>query len=128
MTTLYQPKDLMIIEDWILSFLNTQAVTLSDIDLLIIGENGDTKDAEIYQRLEESVFSSMHVIPYKHLCGEYPTSISFALWLAANMLKKGEVPLTEGNRDPLQKEIKKILIYNHYQRRYHSLLLLSQCK
>lgn len=128
MTTLYQPKDAMIVEDWILSFLNTQAVTLSDIDLVIIGENGDTKDADIYQRLKGSLFSSMPVIPYKHLCGEYPTSISFALWLAANILKTGEVPLAEGYRDLLQRETKKILIYNHYQRRYHSLLLLSQCK
>ncbi|XHR94482.1 hypothetical protein ACFJIV_30115 [Mucilaginibacter sp. UC70_90] len=61
---------------------------------------------------------------YKHLCGEYPTSSAFALWLTANILKTGSVPATIGQATT---PVKKILIYNHYQMIHHSLILLSAC-
>ena len=37
------------------------------------------------------LFENKTTINYKHLCGEYPTSTAFALWVAANIIKTGTV-------------------------------------
>lgn len=119
--TLYKPKD---IEQGISSLLQQHNLTISDIDLVITGRNGDIKNDRIYNALGQTLFAKSKLVNYKHLCGEYPTSSSFALWLAANMIKKRTVPAVVEN---IGIEPKKVLIYNHYQSNYHSLMLLSAC-
>lgn len=118
--TLYKTTD---IEQGITSFLKQHNLTINDIDLIITGHNGDIKNDKIYNDLQ-SLFANSTLANYKHLCGEYPTSSSFALWLAANIIKQGIVPSTVAN---IGIEPKKVLIYNHYQGNYHSLMLLSAC-
>ncbi len=112
MMTFYKPDGPADIERQIRSFLTTQAIDPGDIDLVITGNNGDWANDSIYRQLTSgsAVFSNIPTIPYKHLCGEYPTSTSFALWMAANMIRTGT---------------RRILIYNHYLSIHHSLLLLS---
>jgi len=119
---LYKPKS---VEDGIINFLKSHELSIEDIDLIITGKNGDTKNDEIYKGLENSIFKNKALANYKHLCGEYPTSSSFALWLASNIVKGGAIPETvkEGNFESILP--KKILIYNHYQDKYHSLMLVS---
>ena len=56
------------------------------------GKNGDLKNDAVIQALDASIFKNTAMANYKHLCGEYPTSSSFALWLAANIIKKAIVP------------------------------------
>jgi hypothetical protein len=72
-----------------------------------------------------SLFQNTSIANYKHLCGDYSTSSSFALWLAANILKKGVIPETVIERQVDNKPPKKVLIYNHYLQKYHSLMLVS---
>ncbi|MHA4810361.1 beta-ketoacyl synthase chain length factor [Flavitalea flava] len=137
-TTFYKPKDSKTIEDRIASFLQAQQIVLSDIDLVIIGRNGDLTGDAIYNELESTVFNHCRLVPYKHLCGEYPTSLSFALWLGANIIKTGMVPPTVGRENikdlrPAQAAgypvtIRRILIYNHYLSIHHSLVYLSAVK
>jgi 3-oxoacyl-[acyl-carrier-protein] synthase II len=119
--TLYKPQS---IAESIAGFLSENDLAVNDIDLVITGRNGDTRNDEIYDGLGASMFRNIAVANYKHLCGEYPVSSSFALWLAVNMLKNKTVPpviLEKGTvRSP-----KKILIYNHYLQKYHSLMLVS---
>jgi len=119
---LYKPKS---VEDGIINFLKSHELSIEDIDLIITGKNGDTKNDEIYKGLENSIFKNKALANYKHLCGDYPTSSSFALWLASNIVKGGAIPETvkEGNFESILP--KKILIYNHYQDKYHSLMLVS---
>jgi len=112
-TTFYRPENIQEIEHHILSFLKLHQIDLKDIDLVITGRNGDEKGDEIYNQLGRSVFSQKESINYKHLCGEYPTSTAFALWLAVNSIRN---------------KIERILIYNHYQQTEHSLLLISACR
>ncbi|RZA03149.1 MAG: beta-ketoacyl synthase [Sphingobacteriaceae bacterium] len=119
--TLYKPKD---IEQGISSFLQQHQLTINDIDLVITGRNGDIRNDKIYNDMGQSIFADSTLVNYKHLCGEYPTSSSFALWLAANMIKTRMVPKVVEN---IGFEPKKVLIYNHYQGNYHSLMLLSAC-
>jgi 3-oxoacyl-[acyl-carrier-protein] synthase II len=123
----YKPNDAAEIEQKIISFLAMQALQIDDIDLVITGKNGDLKNDEIYRQLSLSLFNNTALANYKHLCGEYPTSAAFALWLASNMIKKEEVPLVVIERSVKNANPKKVLIYNHYLNKYHSLMLVSAC-
>lgn len=123
MHTFYKPADTVTIEKEIASFLAAHAINTNDIDLVITGKNGDNREDPVYDALVGSGFNVKQLFPYKHLCGEYPTAISFALWMAVNILKRQTVPSVAGEYD--KKNIKRILIYNHYQNKHHSLVLLS---
>lgn len=120
----YKPDGLSETEQHINNFLSDQNISIDDIDVIIAGKNGDTSNDSIYEQLQLSTFANKPLINYKHLCGEYPTSSAFALWLAANSIKNGSFPsVISGTGIPL----KKVLIYNHYQNIHHSLILLSAC-
>jgi 3-oxoacyl-[acyl-carrier-protein] synthase II len=121
---LYKPKS---IEESIIVFLKSHLLTIDDIDLVITGRNGDIKNDEVYELLNNSIFKNTSTANYKHLCGEYPVSSSFALWMAANILKGGVVReiVGEDTNNGEADSPKTILIYNHYQNKYHSLMLVS---
>jgi 3-oxoacyl-[acyl-carrier-protein] synthase II len=125
--TFYKPAGTKEIEKEIILFLEEQSIGMGEIDLIITGKNGDIHEDEAYHFLGQSIFKNKPVTNYKHLCGEYPTATAFALWLAANMLKSNNVPLTISNNEIKNLKLKRILIYNHYQTNHHSLLLTSAC-
>jgi len=125
--TLYKPEAGAELRQLIDSFLASGSIDYPDIDLLILGNNGDPKNDEIYSQLQQSAFNGIPSINYKHLCGEYPTSTGFAAWLAANILKRNDIPAILDQGKIPKNKINKILIYNHYQNIYHSLILLSSC-
>ena len=108
----------------IAAFLADNNLGITNIDLIINGKKGDLKNDELYNKLGSSLFKNIPQANYKHLCGEYPTSTSFALWMAANIIKNGNVPdgIMEGGVKPAS--IKKILIYNRYLK-YDSVMLVS---
>ena len=121
----YKPKTSADIELNINKFLVDNSITAEDIDLVIAGKNGDTKNDAVYESVIPALFSDNSLAYYKHLTGDYPVSMSFALWLAANIIKKGEVPAIVADGEIKNPSPKKILIYNHYQNSYHSLMLIS---
>ncbi len=120
--TLYKPAN---IEESIVTFLKENSVKIDDIDLVITGRNGDVRNDATYKQLNSSIFKNTALANYKHLCGDYPVSSSFALWLASNIIKKAIVPEVVFERKVNDSAPKKVLIYNHYQNKYHSLMLLS---
>ena len=122
--TFYNPVDTLAVETQVRKFLTGQRTSIENIDLIISGKNGDIKNDAVYNSLEGSVFKDKAQAVYKHLSGEYPTSTAFALWLAANCIKRQEVPSIVSDT-PVQP--KNILIYNHYQNFYHSLMLVTVC-
>ncbi len=123
--TFYNPAGTEEIERKITDFLSHHSLKPQNIDLVISGKNGDTKNDEIYRLLDNSIFSQTNTAVYKHLSGEYPTSPAFALWLAANILKNGAMPETVVDKQLNNSVPKKILIFNHYLRKYYSLMLVS---
>jgi len=125
LATFYKSVDVIEIEQHILSFLSFRQINIEDIDLVITGRNGDMKGDSIYKQLENSIFKNKSSINYKQLCGEYSTSTSFALWLAANIIKSGTVPAVTGYESLKGDKLKRILVYNHYQNIHHSLMLVS---
>jgi 3-oxoacyl-[acyl-carrier-protein] synthase II len=125
LSVFYKPSGINEIEKKIISFLDDHNVPMKDIGLVITGNNGDAKNDTVYKTLAKGVFANKATAGYKHLCGEYPTSSAFALWLAVNILKTGKVP--EICNAVISQNPGKILIYNHYQHIHHSLYLLSAC-
>ncbi|MGZ3776464.1 MAG: beta-ketoacyl synthase chain length factor [Mucilaginibacter sp.] len=119
---LYRSDD---IEQDIKSFLQEHDLKPEDVDLIVTGRNGDINNDAIYKQLGSGIFKSNAIANYKHLCGEYPVSTSFALWLASNIIKKATVPDVIFEKKTNNLIPKKILIYNHYFNKYHSLMLVS---
>ncbi|CAN5383906.1 beta-ketoacyl synthase chain length factor [soil metagenome] len=124
----YKPIDGREIEQRIENFLKAKGIQVSDIDLLIAGKNGDPKNDQVYENLAAGIFRSTPRACYKHLCGDYPTSSSFALWLAAGIVQSGLVPPVIKDGNAATRNPKRVLIYNCYLGSYHSLMLLSDRK
>ncbi|MEO6669718.1 MAG: beta-ketoacyl synthase chain length factor [Ferruginibacter sp.] len=127
MATFYKPKDISETTKQITEFLGSHSVSMDDIDLLITGRNGNAKDDAVYESLASTIFKDAVFANYKQLCGEYPTSTAFALWLAAKIIKTGTTPSVLNIHHNTDKSPGKILIHNHYQNTHHTLLLLSAC-
>ncbi len=125
MTTFYKPDSMQTTCRYVDSFLDSQGLAPADIDLVITGRNGDFRGDEIYRHLLKDVLGNPCHIPYKHLCGEYPTSTAFAIWLAARILQSGSVPAAAGTGPA--KTIRRVLVYNHYHNIHHSLFMLTAC-
>ncbi len=125
--TFYRPQDIAEVEQQIINFLALHSLKMTDIDLVITGKNGDIKNDAVYYQLDQSLLKNTSLANYKHLCGEYPTSSSFALWLASNIIKKEEIPAITLEKEVDYRTPKKILIYNHYFNVYHSLMLVTAC-
>ncbi len=84
-------------------------------DLVLAGTNGRPADDRQYHRIIE-MLPGVRMVSYKPYCGEYPTSPAFAHWMACRLLK-GEA-LLYGSPES-------VLIYNHFENRYHSFTLLK---
>jgi 3-oxoacyl-[acyl-carrier-protein] synthase II len=125
--TFYKPTNTAAIAEKIAAFLAQQNTELADIDLIMTGRSGDPKNDTVFDALEQTLFSKQAVVYFKHLCGEYPTASSFALWLAAHILKKSQIPEIVEVRNTKPAQLKKVLIYNHFQAIHHTLMLVSAC-
>ncbi|RKR83448.1 beta-ketoacyl synthase-like protein [Mucilaginibacter gracilis] len=125
--TFYGKFDNQQIENRIIGFFEEQNINIANLHLVITGKNGDTKNDEVYKQLSISLFKNKTLANYKHLCGEYSTSSSFALWLASNIVKTGALPTVVMEADAQHQSPKMVLIYNHYQNMYHSLMLIAAC-
>lgn len=108
------------------TFLSNSNIGLQDIDLVLLGLNGDMKFDKVYYDLVKTTFKNNTCGYFKHLCGEYYTTSSFAMWLAAQVLKKQNIPeIVKIKNTPDAKQLRNILIYNHYRNINHSFLLLQ---
>lgn len=128
LATLYKPADISEVKHFIASFLKSQSLEMNDIDLIITGRNGDIDNDKSYDVLEQAGFNNNAQVNYKNLCGEYPTATSFALWMAANLVRNNTIPSGLSVKGNVKEGgIRKILIYNHYHNIHHSLFLVSSC-
>lgn len=106
-------------------FLKKNNYSREDIDILILGKNGDIRFEEYYLNVQKQ-FSEITQLAYKHLVGDNHSISSYALWLAAKIFKTGKIPeilhLNEVNSDSPGT----ILLYNQYLGRNHGLILLEK--
>ena len=104
-------------------FIETHAKN-NAIDLLITGENGDNRFTHFYT-LAETILPDVSVTRFKHICGEYPTASAFALWFACTILETKNIPAHAIKKQVGNKSYKNILIYNNYQGKQHSIMLVT---
>jgi 3-oxoacyl-[acyl-carrier-protein] synthase II len=123
--TFYKPGGTGELGSRIISFLSSLNRRIEDIDIYLSGINGDRETDQIYYRLHETLFTDKAFAYFKHLCGEYHTASSFALWAAANCIKNQYYPGILKVNAIKPDRIRNILIYNQYNGVNHSLILLS---
>lgn len=111
----------------ITSFLSDLDIPLDTIDAVLLGNNGDIEFDDYYTNLCEGIFKNLPQLAYKHLSGEYDTAIGFGFWLANKILKTNTVPEILELNSIKASEPKRILLYNQYRGKNHSLLLLEKC-
>jgi hypothetical protein len=104
-------------------FLRRNGLDEGSVDLLLSGENGDSR-LEPYYRQMESLFPPHAAIArFKHLCGEYCTASAFGFWLATEILRRKTIPEIAIKR-PGRSSCECVLLYNNYRGLQHAFILL----
>ncbi|MEI7896617.1 MAG: beta-ketoacyl synthase chain length factor [bacterium] len=114
-------------EKFLPDFLNRHGLTPQDIDLLVLGVAGDSDQDPVYTRFADRFFPATALAWFKHLCGEYHTATGFALYVAANILKRQEYPEIVRLNSTQPSRLKNILIYNQFRNVNHSFMLVQGC-
>ncbi len=123
--TFSNPGNHFQVEDVILHFLSQNNLSIIDIDVVVLGLNGDIDFDGIYYDLNTSLFKNTRQVYYKHLCGDYLTSSAFALWMSSMIFKHKRIPEIVNLNHKAVKQISNVLIYNQHQNVNHSLMLVS---
>jgi 3-oxoacyl-[acyl-carrier-protein] synthase II len=114
------------IESEIENFLQDMGITKENLDLVLLGMNGDFPFDAIYRRLRKSFFTAgTGCAVYKPLCGEFYTSSAFALWLASVIIRRQTIPHPVCISPATGNRIQNILVYNHLRNVEHSLMLVA---
>ncbi|MEJ0102310.1 MAG: beta-ketoacyl synthase chain length factor [Bacteroidota bacterium] len=95
-------------------------------DLLITGENGDARLLKYYEACEAIAGNEIIVARYKHLSGEYPTTTSFAFWLACRILQEQRLPRHLVKKGNNQQGFENILLYNSYKGKQHVFAIVAK--
>ncbi|MDR2835284.1 MAG: beta-ketoacyl synthase chain length factor [Bacteroidales bacterium] len=98
---------------------------LSEIDAIVVGNNGDVENDEIYNNFINIFDVHIPVIQYKQIFGESYSISGLGLYTAAEIIKKQKLPVINNYGGKINKVLKKVLFYNHYQNKNHCLILLE---
>jgi hypothetical protein len=118
-------NDSTILKSITLEFLKKNELGPEMIDLLILGKNGDVRTDGWYKEFHDVLFQDKPVLTFKNLVGEYRTASAFGMYLGVRILS-GELKNIEVISEEVTKNIKYILIYNHFDGIRHGLTLLKK--
>jgi|WetSurMetagenome_2_1015567.scaffolds.fasta_scaffold116911_2 3-oxoacyl-[acyl-carrier-protein] synthase II len=124
--TLYKPGSAGETALAVTRFLDENGLSHEDIDLVMMGNNGYEEHDRICEDIVSRALPASSLVFYKHLSGEYHTVSGFALFVAANILKKQRIPGSLIVNAPAPKKLDNILIHNHYRNTDHSLILVRK--
>ena len=123
--TFYKPSPVEL-EKGLIAFLQDHGVTPHDVSLVLSGRSGHPRFDSKLDEIQQKHFKQDQVGAFKHLCGEYPTASSFALWLAAKVLQENFIPSTVVSKG-IEPSLNDVLIFNSYFGTHYSLILLRKC-
>jgi hypothetical protein len=126
--TVLHSNDAKTIEDQLKDFIENKIPAGEKIDLFLSGENGDIRYKEQFTSCETLIEADTTIARYKHMCGEYPTASSFALWLACNLPVDQPLPQHMVKRKGTRNGLKNILVYNFHQGAQHSFMFITKMK
>jgi Beta-ketoacyl synthase, N-terminal domain len=118
-------RDPAVVVEALQCFLSTHMPSGELPDILLTGENGDDRMSQYYDAVELFFKASLTVVRFKHLCGEYCTSSSFACWLAMQIIQSRAIPTALIKKEVPGKPFRRILIYNNYRSLQHAFILIS---
>ena len=110
------------------ALLSKAGCSLSEIDAVMIGTNGNPANDAIYDNIVPQLFGRLPVMQYKHLFGQSFISPALGTYAASICLQKQLIPshLLTDREEPIV-GAQRILLYNHSHNKSHSLTLLSRC-
>ncbi|MCO5268999.1 MAG: beta-ketoacyl synthase chain length factor [Brumimicrobium sp.] len=112
------------LKPFIEQFLAYNNLSLEDIDLILLGNNGDSQFDDAYDIVEQETPQIPKAF-YKHLFGDFMTAPAVSLWIAAKILKTQHLPeILLKDKANIQTPIRTILMYNQYRGKDHSLMLV----
>ena len=110
------------------AILTKAGCALSDVDAVLTGLNTHTANDKVYRETADCLFKDIPVLQYKHLFGESFSSSAIGVYVALTCLRKGYAPaILSTDKENDVKDVKRILIYNHYRNKSHAFILLSSC-
>lgn len=107
--------------------LERAGIGAGEIDLALVGCEGDPAGDEAYAVMLDTIALSAPFMRYKRFCGEYCTSSAFALGVAAKILAQQRIPAALQRERGVRSPLRHVLIYNHYRKVDHALMLVSAC-
>lgn len=109
------------------NFLSSNNILVSDIDVVVNGASGDVDHDIIINDLIYQAVKGSTEVKFKHLSGEYSTSTSFAIWLAASILKNQTVPAAVRlTGQPNPKKLETVLVINQYMGKTFTFILMTR--
>ena len=125
--TLYKPKSSEEILKKLHHFLKLHNLTLSEIDVCLMGFSSDVNFDQHLKELLPVIEKETVAAHYKHLSGEYHTASAFALWVAIKLIQKQQLPDVLAISEKRPAKIKHVLMINQYLGVNYSFTLISQC-
>lgn len=126
-TVIFSSTDISSINEKLINFLALNNKSISDIDVSVLGNNGDILFDEYYHILQNNSLKKTVQVAYKHLCGEHYSASAFGFWAGCKILKHQLIPEELILNDYKTKNISTVLLYNQYQGKNHSFILLEKC-
>lgn len=109
---LFTSKDQLQAVNEVKQFLSCHEVD-GNIDMVMLGVNGDEKQKQFYDALRNDVFKEISQAAFKHVSGEYATVSAYALGLVCHMARNKNVPdFLLLNQAPNQ--VKRVMLINNY--------------
>jgi 3-oxoacyl-[acyl-carrier-protein] synthase II len=98
--TFFKP---VIVKEDIFKFLSSPDMVTDQPGLILHAKTGNDKTKEKNYQVLKSIFPETPEFPFKSLCGDFPTSSGFAVWLACLLLKEQKAPVwMQGVKFPLK--------------------------
>ena len=113
---LYMPEKQKIV-DAVNRLCLENSISVDDIDLLVTGRNGNKENNKVYDDFENIFNMKDKSESYKDIFGESFTTSAYSVCYAYECLKKGITPS--------RRKVKNVLLYNQYENKDHSLILLT---
>jgi len=107
-------------------FLQEYVPASEKIDLLISGENGDSRLLQGYHACEKKLDNHTTILRYKHLTGEFPTASAQAYYLGCEILKSQKIPEIMIKKRGESKQIRNIVLCNNFEGRQFSFVWLAR--
>ena len=124
MDMLYRPSENRL-QQAVNQLLKNADIAIEDVDAILIGASGDSRYDFVYQDFCAQMFPNTPVAWYKHLFGESYTAAGLGVYTAACCLQAQQIPSFLCYSENEAHKLHNILIYNHFQNKEHSLILLS---